>query len=126
SAASAAVGASSSASAVINAGAPGALAIILILVSPVLALVGPVLFVVADEAFHLEAPQQLRRVAPLLEVGDLDLQALLLADDGVDVREAGLAQQAPEAPVQVHQRRLAEGAHRLDQRRPQPPRLDPQ
>src|SRR5213082_2325464 len=60
------------------------LLVILILVAPMLPFEGPVLLVIAHQAFELELREHVGRVAPVAEVGDLDLELLLLADHGVD------------------------------------------
>src|SRR6185369_15087845 len=59
------------------------LLVILILVGPVLTFEGPVFLVVAHQAFQLQRREQVGGEAALAQVRDLDLQLLLLADDGV-------------------------------------------
>src|SRR4029079_1761461 len=63
----------------------GALFVVVVLIGPVFALEGPVLLVVAHQPFQLQLREHLGRVAALAQVGDLDLQLLLLADDRVDM-----------------------------------------
>src|SRR5450432_4929610 len=100
-----------------------ALFVVLVLIRPVLALEGPILLVVAHEALELQGREHVRRVAPLAQVRDLDLELLLLADDGVDLREARLAQHLAQALVEVEQRLLGDGARRRHEAGPQRARL---
>src|SRR5579871_3181183 len=65
--------------------------VVLVFIRPVLAFERPVLFVIAHQSFKLERGEQLGRIAAVAQLLDLDLQLLLLADDGVDLGEAGLA-----------------------------------
>src|SRR4051812_40722869 len=53
--------------------------VVLVLIRPVLALEGPILFVVTHEALELQSREHVGRVAPLAQVRDLDLELLLLA-----------------------------------------------
>src|SRR6187551_2378635 len=88
---------------------------VLILVRPVLPFERPVFFVVAHQALELQGREQLGRVASLAQVRDLDLQLLLLADDGVDVREPRPAQQLAQPLVQVDERAVGDRAGGGDQ-----------
>src|SRR4051794_2552351 len=74
--------------------------VVLVLIRPVLALEGPVLLVIAHQPLKLEGGEQLSRIATVAQVLDLDLQLLLLADDGVDLGEASLPQEIAQALVQ--------------------------
>src|SRR5262249_23342523 len=76
-----------------------ALLVVLVLIRPVLAFERPVFLVVAHQPFELQLGEHLRRIAPLAQVRDLDLELLLLADDGVDLREARLPQHVEQAGV---------------------------
>src|SRR5215831_1020189 len=87
-----------------------ALFVVRVLIRPVLALERPVLLVVAHQAFELELGEHVRWIAALPQVGDLDLELLLLADDRVDLGEPRLAQQLAQPPVQLDERLLGDGA----------------
>src|SRR5882724_7766451 len=97
--------------------------VVLVLIRPVLALEGPVLLVVAHEALELEGREHVGWVAPLAQVRDLDLELLLLADDGVDLREARLPQHLAQPRVEVEQGLLGDGARRRHEAAPQRARL---
>src|SRR5450631_642554 len=102
------------------------LLVVLVLIRPVLALEGPVFLVIAHQTLKLEGGEQLSRVATVAQVLDLDLQLLLLADDGVDLREAGLPQKIAQPLVQIRQRLPGDEARGGDQVRAQLPRLGAQ
>src|SRR5579863_1831545 len=78
--------------------------VVLVFIRPVLAFERAVLLVIAHQPLKLEGGEQLSRVAAVAQVLDLDLQLLLLADDGVDLREPGLPEQVPQPLVEVDQR----------------------
>src|ERR1051325_12174249 len=78
--------------------------VILVLIRPVLALEWPILLVVANQAFDVELAEHLGREATPREIGDLDLELLFLADDGVDLAHPGLAQKVSQPPVELTQR----------------------
>src|SRR5258708_3320838 len=89
--------------------------VVRILIRPVLTLERPVLLVVAHQPFQRQLGEHVGRVTAVAQVGDLDLQLLLLADDGVDQRQPRLAQHAAQARVQIHQRRLGDAGRGGDQ-----------
>src|SRR5882724_5057616 len=100
-----------------------ALFVVLVLIRPVLGLEGPVLLVVAHETLELQGREHVGWIPSLAQVRDLDLELLLLADDGVDLREARLAQHLAQPRVEVEQGLLGDGARRRHEAAPQHARL---
>src|SRR5262245_38878732 len=84
------------------------LLVILILIGPVLAFERPVLLVVSNQPLGMKPAKHLGWKPPFGQISDLDLQLLLLADDGVDLAQARLAQQVAQAALQLEKRVVAE------------------
>src|SRR5262249_45092307 len=78
--------------------------VVLVLVGPTFAVPGPIFFVVADQAFDVQAIGHRRREASAGEIFDLFFEAFFLTDQRVDLAEAGLPEHFAEALVEIAER----------------------
>src|SRR6185369_6411559 len=85
--------------------------VVLEFVGPQLFLRGPIFFVVADQPFDVQLAEELGWKATGGEILDLLLEFALLADNRVDLAEAGARDQIVSAPAQLEERHFDDLAH---------------